>query len=125
MGNDKRGNLDPTSARPTLFEALQIWLNIGFLSFGGPAGQIALMHREIVDHKKWLSEQQFLNALSFCMLLPGPEAMQLATYSRFVVCSAWRAHDFTTGARLFAIWRHRYRRYSVCRHTGSRYSDCD
>lgn len=81
MGNDKRGNLDPTSARPTLFEALQIWLKIGFLSFGGPAGQIALMHREIVDHKKWLSEQQFLNALSFCMLLPGPEAMQLATYT--------------------------------------------
>lgn len=58
-----------------------IWLKIGLLSFGGPAAQIALMHRVLVDEKKWLSESQYLNALSFCMLLPGPEAMQLATYS--------------------------------------------
>ncbi len=62
-------------------EMLRVWLRIGFLSFGGPAGQIALMHREIVQQRGWLSEEDYLNALSFCMLLPGPEAMQLATYS--------------------------------------------
>ena len=60
---------------------LGVWLKIGILSFGGPAAQIALMHREIVEKRQWLSEQQYLNALSFCMLLPGPEAMQLATYA--------------------------------------------
>ena len=54
---------------------------IGVLSFGGPAGQIALMHKVVVEEKRWLSEQQYLSALSFCMLLPGPEAMQLATYA--------------------------------------------
>jgi chromate transporter len=66
---------------PTLAEAFAVWLRIGLLSFGGPAAQIALMHREIVDNKGWLTEKQYLNALSFCMLLPGPEAMQLATYA--------------------------------------------
>lgn len=76
---------------PTIFQAFEVWLKIGFLSFGGPAAQIALMHREIVDKKKWLTEQQFLNALSFCMLLPGPEAMQLATYS------GWRLHGTVGG----------------------------
>jgi chromate transporter len=61
-------------------EALAVWLRIGLLSFGGPAGQIALMHRIIVDEKKWLPEHRFLHALNYCMLLPGPEAQQLATY---------------------------------------------
>lgn len=61
-------------------EALAVWVRIGFLSFGGPAGQIALMHRIIVDEKKWLDESRFLHALNYCMLLPGPEAQQLATY---------------------------------------------
>lgn len=64
-----------------LDEIIRAFGRIGFLSFGGPAAQIALMHNVLVDEKKWLTEQQFLNALSFCMLLPGPEAMQLATYS--------------------------------------------
>ena len=68
-------------SNPTLRESTATWCKIGLLSFGGPAAQIALMHREIVENKKWLSEDQFLNALNFCMLLPGPEAMQLATYS--------------------------------------------
>ena len=72
-------------------EAVRVWLRIGFLSFGGPAAQIALMHREVVDGKRWLSEQQYLNALSFCMLLPGPEAMQLATYA------GWRLHGTLGG----------------------------
>ena len=62
------------------WEATQVWARIGLLSFGGPAGQIALMHRILVDEKKWLSETRFLHALNFCMLLPGPEAQQLATY---------------------------------------------
>ncbi len=66
---------------PSLLAATKVWARIGILSFGGPAAQIALMHREIVEHRNWLSEKQFLNALSFCMLLPGPEAMQLATYA--------------------------------------------
>ena len=66
---------------PDLGEVFSTWLKIGVLSFGGPAAQIALMHKVIVEEKKWLEEKQFLNALNFCMLLPGPEAMQLATYS--------------------------------------------
>ena len=61
-------------------EALRFWLRLGFISFGGPAGQIASMHRELVDGRRWVSEQRFLHALNFCMLLPGPEAQQLATY---------------------------------------------
>ena len=62
-------------------EMVRVFGRIGLLSFGGPAAQIALMHRELVETRNWLSEQRFLNALSFCMLLPGPEAMQLATYA--------------------------------------------
>jgi len=61
-------------------EALLVWLRIGFINFGGPAGQIALMHRILVDEKRWISETRFLHALNYCMLLPGPEAQQLATY---------------------------------------------
>jgi len=64
---------------PDFSEALKVWWRIGLLSFGGPAAQIALMHRELVDQRRWLSEREFLDALGFCMLLPGPEAMQLAT----------------------------------------------
>jgi len=65
---------------PTLGEATRVWARIGLLSFGGPAGQIALMHRELVEERRWISESRFLHALNFCMLLPGPEAQQLATY---------------------------------------------
>ncbi|WP_114964728.1 chromate efflux transporter [Alkalilacustris brevis] len=67
-------------AYPTLAEATRIWARIGLLSFGGPAGQIALMHRILVEEQKWLGERRFLHALNYCMLLPGPEAMQLAVY---------------------------------------------
>ena len=76
---------------PTLAEATRVWWKIGILSFGGPAAQIALTHKEVVEDRNWLSEQQFLNALSFCMLLPGPEAMQLATYA------GWRLHGTLGG----------------------------
>jgi chromate transporter len=72
-------------------EALGVWLRIGLLSFGGPAAQIALMHRVLVDERGWLSERQFLSALNFCMLLPGPEAMQLVTYA------GWRLHGIAGG----------------------------
>ena len=64
----------------TLGEAFRVWLRVALLSFGGPAGQIAVMHRIIVDEKKWVGENRFLHALSYCMLLPGPEAHQLAIY---------------------------------------------
>lgn len=79
------------SGRPSFQEALRTWARIGILSFGGPTAQIALMHRIIVDETKWLSERLYLNALSFCMLLPGPEAMQLATYA------GWRLHGTLGG----------------------------
>ena len=61
-------------------QALRFWLQLGFISFGGPAGQIALMHQELVERRRWISEKRFLHALNYCMLLPGPEAQQLATY---------------------------------------------
>src|SRR5438309_10957436 len=64
----------------SLAEATRVWVRIGWLSFGGPAGQIALMHRELVEQRRWISDTRFLHALSYCMLLPGPEAQQLAIY---------------------------------------------
>src|SRR6478736_5816576 len=64
----------------SLGEALRVWLRVAMLSFGGPAGQIAVMHRILVEEKRWISERRFLHALNYCMLLPGPEAQQLATY---------------------------------------------
>ena len=68
-----------------------VFLRIGLLSFGGPAAQIALMHRMLVEERNWLTERQFLQRLSFCMLLPGPEAMQLATYA------GWRLRGMRAG----------------------------
>jgi chromate transporter len=66
--------------RPTFLQALRVWIKIGLLSFGGPAGQIALMHRELVELRRWVSDSRFLHALNYCMLLPGPEAQQLSIY---------------------------------------------
>ena len=71
--------LDSTH-RPGFGEALRYWARLGFVNFGGPAGQIAMMHRDLVEDRKWISEERFLHALNFCMLLPGPEAQQLAIY---------------------------------------------
>jgi chromate transporter len=73
-------NKQPTTPHPTFGEAFKFWLKLGFISFGGPAGQISIMHHELVDQKKWVSNERFLNALNYCMLLPGPEAQQLAIY---------------------------------------------
>src|SRR4051812_7952794 len=71
------------AAPPTpvsLSEAFWYWLKLGFISFGGPTGQIAIMHQDLVEKRRWISEQRFLHALNYCMVLPGPEATQLATY---------------------------------------------
>jgi chromate transporter len=81
----------PATGTPPFHQLLNIFGKIGLLSFGGPAAQIALMHRVLVDEQRWLDERRFLSALSFCMLLPGPEAMQLATYS------GWRLHGVKGG----------------------------
>ena len=79
------------AATPSLGELTRVFLRIGLLSFGGPAGQIALMRRELVEERPWLTEAEYLRALSFCMLLPGPEAMQLATFA------GWRLHGILGG----------------------------
>lgn len=80
-----------TQAAPTLAELARVFGRIGVLSFGGPAAQIALMHRELVEERSWLTEKEYLSALSFCMMLPGPEAMQLATWA------GWRVHGTLGG----------------------------
>ena len=70
----------PPPPKPSFQEALRFWLKLGFISFGGPAGQIAIMHEFLVEKKRWISDSRFLHALNYCMILPGPEAQQLATY---------------------------------------------
>ena len=72
-------------SHPTFVEAFRFWLKLGFISFGGPTGQIAIMHTELVERKKWITESRFLHALNYCMLLPGPEAQQLATYVGWIL----------------------------------------
>ena len=73
----------------SLRQALGFWLKLGFISFGGPAGQIAIMHHELVERRRWISERRFLHALNYCMLLPGPEATQLATYIGWLMHRTW------------------------------------
>jgi chromate transporter len=89
---------DDVSAHPTFREAMRYWLRLGFISFGGPAGQIAIMHRELVEERRWIGENHFLHALNFCMLLPGPEAQQLATYL------GWRLHGWRGGVAAGALF---------------------
>ena len=72
--------ITPANRIVSFGEAFRFWLKLGFISFGGPAGQIAIMHKELVDKRRWLSDERFLHALNYCMLLPGPEAQQLAVY---------------------------------------------
>jgi len=84
--------MTPTSAPPaqvSFRDAFAFWLKLGFISFGGPAGQIALMHTELVERRRWISERRFLHALNYCMLLPGPEAQQLATYIGWLMHRTW------------------------------------
>jgi len=78
-----------TPERPRFSEALAYWLKLGFISFGGPAGQIAVMHHDLVERKRWISERRFLHALNYCMVLPGPEAQQLATYIGWLLHRTW------------------------------------
>jgi chromate transporter len=73
----------------SFMEAFRFWLKLGFISFGGPAGQIAIMHTELVERRRWISEKRFLHALNYCMLLPGPEAQQLATYIGWLLHRTW------------------------------------
>jgi chromate transporter len=80
---------DHAPAPVSFAEALRFWLKLGFISFGGPAGQIAIMHAELVERRRWISEQRFLHALNYCMLLPGPEAQQLATYIGWLMHRTW------------------------------------
>jgi chromate transporter len=84
-------NAQDPPPHPAFREALRFWIKLGWISFGGPAGQIAIMHKEIVERRRWLGEDHFLHALNFCMLLPGPEAQQLATYL------GWRLHGARGG----------------------------
>ena len=80
-------NLTPKDV--TLSEAFWYWLKLGFISFGGPAGQIAIMHQDLVERMHWISERRFLHALNYCMLLPGPEAQQLAIYIGWLLHRTW------------------------------------
>lgn len=80
---------DPRPSPPTALAALRFWLKLGFVSFGGPAGQIAIMHAELVERRRWISERRFLHALNFCMVLPGPEAQQLAIYLGWLLHRTW------------------------------------
>jgi chromate transporter len=82
-------NSRSTGAAPTFGEAFRFWLKLGFISFGGPAGQIAIMHQELVERRRWISERRFLHALNYCMVLPGPEAQQLATYIGWLMHRTW------------------------------------
>jgi chromate transporter len=87
-----------TPLAPTFKQALRFWLQLGFISFGGPAGQIALMHQELVERRRWISEKRYLHALNYCMLLPGPEAQQLATYI------GWLMHGVRGGIAAGALF---------------------
>ena len=84
---DERSEVEARSV--PLMEAFRFWLQLGFISFGGPAGQIAIMHRELVERRRWISEERFLHALNYCMLLPGPEAQQLAIYIGWLLHKTW------------------------------------
>jgi chromate transporter len=89
---DRERAKEGTETKPVGFwEAFWFWVKLGFINFGGPAGQIAIMHRELVERKRWVSEGQYLRTLNFCMLLPGPEAQQVATYI------GWRLHGTVGG----------------------------
>ncbi len=92
---------------PSFAEALRFWLKLGFISFGGPTGQIAIMQTELVEKKKWISQSRFLHALNYCMLLPGPEAIQLAIYIGWLLHRTWGgivAGSFFVMPSIFVLW---------------------
>lgn len=89
VNSDYNKSSDITLSPPTLREATGYWFKLGLLSFGGPAGQIAMMHQDLVEKKRWISDKRFLHALNYCMVLPGPEAQQLATYIGWLMHRTW------------------------------------
>ena len=92
MSHKNNNQLSPNEeapTTPTLKEAFWYWLKLGFISFGGPAGQISIMHHDLVEKKRWISEKRFLHALNYCIMLPGPEAQQLATYIGWLMHRTW------------------------------------
>src|SRR5213596_271560 len=92
---------------PTFWNAFLFWLKLGFISFGGPTGQIAIMQTELVEKKKWISQSRFLHALNFCMLLPGPEAQQLAIYIGWLLHKTWGgivAGSLFVIPSIFVLW---------------------
>ncbi|CAN5591414.1 chromate efflux transporter [soil metagenome] len=94
-------------AHPSFGEAFRFWLKLGFISFGGPTGQIAIMQTELVEKKRWISQARFLHALNYCMLLPGPEAQQLATYIGWLLHKTWGgvvAGAFFVIPSIFILW---------------------
>jgi hypothetical protein len=91
----------PPPQAVTLRQTWWFWLKVGCISFGGPAGQIALLHQELVERRRWISERRFLHALNYCMVLPGPEAQQLATYLGWLMQRSWGG--IVAGALLFAV----------------------
>ena len=96
-----------STQHPSFGEAFLFWLKLGFISFGGPTGQIAIMHAELVEKKKSISEARFLHALNYCMLLPGPEAQQLATYVGWLLHKTWGgivAGAFFVIPSIFVLW---------------------
>lgn len=102
-------NISPLASKdsPSFLEALRFWIKLGFISFGGPTGQIAIMHFELVEKKKWISESRFLHALNYCMLLPGPEAQQLAIYIGWLLHRTWGgivAGAFFVIPSVFILW---------------------
>src|SRR6266567_6782422 len=91
---------EAVAARPSEREAFWFWLKLGCISFGGPAGQIAIMHDELVERRRWIAERRFLHALNFCMALPGPEAQQLASYIGY---SLYGVRGAITSGGLFVL----------------------
>ena len=113
---------------PSFHEAFRFWLKLGFISFGGPAGQIAIMHAELVEKKKWISEARFLHALNYCMILPGPEAQQLATYVGWLLHRTWGgivAGGFFVLPSIFILWALSYVYVTFGHYPGSRQSFTD
>src|SRR5258707_5745446 len=97
----------PSVRHPSFWEAFRCGLNLGFISLGGPTGQIAIMQTELVEKKRWISQSRFLHALNFCMLLPGPEAQQLAIYVGWLLHKTWGgivAGAFFVIPSIFILW---------------------